>query len=1129
MNSVPQDQPSRDQAILVDHSFIVQAPAGSGKTGLLTQRFLALLATVNAPEEILAITFTRKATAEMKQRIFEALESAKKPAPAEDYLLKTWQLAKEVLRRDAEKNWDLLLNLSRLRILTFDGLSAALVKQLPILSGLGGNVTTSTNNEYFYQQAAKNTVALLFDEDFQNDLTPLLNHFDGKLEKVQGLLADMLKQRLNWGNLVSIDFNQETLQQCWSEWFHSRILHLIEQSQPYLESVAKFWRYSCENRSDQDELFSQYADTDFPGDSLVDLKAWKYYSELILTKKHELRKQGNAPIGFPAPSNTKDKELKKRYQIYKEEFKELLEQLSQQPKIGKWIDALKEISSFPVEDFGEENWQLIQSLSIALKLAMGNLQLLFMEKGEFDFSEISLRALQALGDELHPTDLSLRMDYQISHILVDEFQDTSHSQQLLLKQLTAGWQSEDQKTIFVVGDPMQSIYRFRAAEVSIFLEAWHQRSLVGIPVKPISLTANFRSHAEIVDWVNQAFRSIFPDQDDSQLGAVSYSPSQAMKKALNEDCIRIKAIAGKNYPEEATWICKQIKKLRSSQPEDSIAVLVSSKKHLQFIVSQMRQDNIAFEGIEIDPLDSKPEVQDLFSLTAALLDPSDSIHWLAVLRAPWCGLSLSDLTLLIEDQQYMPSQLEDLLQKLSLLSVDGQQRLLHFQSKISIWKKTRHQQNFVSWLQSLWLSLGGAGCYPNENPLLVLENVRIYFDLLDDLNRQQKINLVDIQTSLDRLFAVDTSLQPNPVMLMTMHKAKGLEFDHVFLPGLGRNRKHSDKDILVWMEWTRKDGHGDHLVAPIQGHNMSQNPFYNVIHDINKAKEKYEIDRLLYVATTRAKKKLFLSGHVNNIENVSPAARSLLAPLWEYIKYQFLLLKPDEAEINISSSYQQYRLENPIELQIHSEDFNQNGIKKLSTILFPEEFKPYFFRESEISRKEGIVFHKMVQSLADNINDIKKVDITKLVPVISQLLQIEGVSINLLDNSISRICELLKNMLNSKTGCWILSASHHQIKNEWQLTTPSPDQEKTYANYFIDRTFVDSSDTRWIIDYKTSHHQGGQLKDFLQMEKEKYYPQLQQYGSLVSQFEQRKIKLALYFPAMDEFIHWEYDSPELIS
>ena len=135
MTDLPSDHAVRAAALDPSHSFIVEAPAGSGKTALLTQRFLVLLAQVTAPEEVVAITFTRKAAAEMRARIQDALETATLPDAAEPYRAQFQVLARAVLQVDAKFNWQLRENSTRLRIQTIDAMTAGIVRRLPLRAG----------------------------------------------------------------------------------------------------------------------------------------------------------------------------------------------------------------------------------------------------------------------------------------------------------------------------------------------------------------------------------------------------------------------------------------------------------------------------------------------------------------------------------------------------------------------------------------------------------------------------------------------------------------------------------------------------------------------------------------------------------------------------------------------------------------------------------------------------------------------------------------------------------------------------------------------------------------------------------------------------------------------------------
>src|SRR3989441_1606980 len=154
--------------------------------------------------------------------------------------------------------------------------------------------------------------------------------------------------------------------------------------------------------------------------------------------------------------------------------------------------ALQALLCMPPERYSDAQWEVLDSIIRVLPLAVAQLKVVFAERGECDFTEVAQGAVRALGTPDAPTDLLLALDYRIRHILVDEFQDTSNSQWELIERLTAGWERGDGRTLFLVGDPMQSIYRFREAEVALFLRA--QREGMGsLPLERLTLSTNFRS------------------------------------------------------------------------------------------------------------------------------------------------------------------------------------------------------------------------------------------------------------------------------------------------------------------------------------------------------------------------------------------------------------------------------------------------------------------------------------------------------------------------------------------------------------------------------------------------------------------------------------------------------------
>ena len=179
---IPSDHRERQRALCTTTSFCVSAPAGSGKTSLLVKRFLKLLSATDAPESIVAITFTRKAAAEMRARILEALQEAMLSRPLSgDHERELRDLANAVLAQNERRGWDLLRNPTRLRLQTIDSFCAELTRPMPVLSGVGGSLTTSDDASHLYRQAVHNFLereSIASDRGRRDDIQRLLLHLD---------------------------------------------------------------------------------------------------------------------------------------------------------------------------------------------------------------------------------------------------------------------------------------------------------------------------------------------------------------------------------------------------------------------------------------------------------------------------------------------------------------------------------------------------------------------------------------------------------------------------------------------------------------------------------------------------------------------------------------------------------------------------------------------------------------------------------------------------------------------------------------------------------------------------------------------------------------------------------------
>ena len=241
--SVPSDAALRVAVLDTTQSWMLQAPAGSGKTELLMQRFLACLATVEQPESVLAITFTRKAAAEMRNRILEALERARnfsgeeisKCLPHEQQSL---QLARAVLDTSDALGWNILRQPARLQVRTLDSFCESVAQRAPFKGLLGGAVQVTEDAQPLYELAAQRVIDQLAVKSTLGDaVAMLLTHLDNNVRDARALLAAMLAQRDQWlhflGRSDGLDAAQ---QQCLRERLEDALVLSVE------EELARFGR-----------------------------------------------------------------------------------------------------------------------------------------------------------------------------------------------------------------------------------------------------------------------------------------------------------------------------------------------------------------------------------------------------------------------------------------------------------------------------------------------------------------------------------------------------------------------------------------------------------------------------------------------------------------------------------------------------------------------------------------------------------------------------------------------------------------------------------------------------------------------------------------------------------------------
>ena len=1109
------DESARHEALDVSRSFIVQAPAGSGKTELLIQRYLRLLGTVDDPEEILAITFTRKAAAEMQLRVLDALRrEADGIVPEEPHLQITAELAKQALRRSRERGWELLGSPRRMRILTLDALNASIARAQPLTSehGIaGGRVVVDVDRKSVHREAALATLDWLVETGSLPDAArQVLAHVDNNTGSYIAHVAAMLGTRDQWLPFIgsgSLDDVQATsLRERFEGSLHLAVTGHLERTrdvfEPY-EQIAQVFDYAAQNLVADDKtdhpMVSLAGRDCLPGTQAGEVAAWQGLAEMLLVRSGpQFRKKMNKNVGFPA-GKTDEKAL----------IESMLEALAGNDHCAALLHAVR---TLPPLAYTDEQWRVLLALFRLLPLAVSELKRLFAEQGLSDHIEIALAAGAALGSAESPGDVALLLDYKLSHVLVDEMQDTSSAQYRMLEALTGGWEQGDGRTLFCVGDPMQSIYRFRNAEVGQFLLA-RENGIGDIKLDSLVLRRNFRSGENLVDWFNAVFPSVLAAKNDPARGEVAYEAAVSAKHLAGMGNVAVHPVFGTDKESEAVVGRNAIRAIVEKSPQDDIAVLVQGRSQLPGLLAQLREAGIGYTAVEIDRLTDLPEVIDLLALTRAAIHPGDRIAWLGILRSPWIGLTWSDLHALANsDRRSTILELLSDADRIGTVSAEGraaiQSALPHLLRLIA----PERVLSLADRVERCWLAMGGPAI------LLSPDAAANVYRFLDVIRRHERGGLLPDVAELESLLDDErvSSSSTSSVQVMTMHRAKGLQFDHVVLYGLGRQPGGGNPDVLSWFDIPEQRSDAHRVISPIGPRaDVERDPVHRYIAVTDAAKDAMEEGRLLYVACTRAQKSLHLVGNVSvsadGDEMREARNDSLLRFLWPAVREQFAVEFQSDHSIDSSDTEDWIQperrvLDRPWQLPEALPLPSGPPLVEVS-----EENEVEFYWVGTEARIAGTLVHRWLQLIAEGKSSINSAA-TERGPVTARWLREMGIGAEAGKPIVQRVNAALDGVLGDAKGRWCVDGPGHA-----ELALSGVD-DGAIVTVILDRVRIDENGRHWIVDYKTSSHEGGNLEGFLQVESDRYRPQLERYAKLYAAWSGETPACALYFPLLGRFV-----------
>ncbi|MFA4902904.1 MAG: UvrD-helicase domain-containing protein [Desulfobaccales bacterium] len=1119
-NEQPADQAVRDQAMGPLEGFHLEAPAGSGKTSVLLARFLTLLARVDTPEEMLALTFTRKAAGELRARVMRLLWERHAPGPDASPLdLKLQELAAAVFRRHADEA-ALKLTPERLPIMTFHGFCAQLLKLAPQEAGVPLTFTLLEEDEDRWLKAeALEELRTRLNARSPTDavrqalvrrLVRLNNDWRRLAKELHGLLSrrDSLGEFLALAR-VSRDATQ--YRRLLETRFQMVLVPVLDRLRAGLtdsklgQAWPEFWQEL------QGAPHGDILPAVIPGTAPADLPGWQAMSQVLLTASQgEPRKRLSVKDGFPEGVNQK-------------KWAALLQDLP--PDVTR---TLKQCRDLTPSGASPEEAAALQDLVILVGEALKVYEQLCARRGALDFVALEQSTLNLLNED-DPTEIMLRLDWRLKHLLVDEFQDTSENQMTLLCQLMSGWQTGAGRTLMVVGDPKQSIYGWRQARPRLFMESRNGLpcgAASPLPLTPLWLTTNFRATGTLIEWANQVFEGTV--MSGGTAGA-QFHRAEPRPGAPEGPAPHLALFTGETdlaaRELEARWLAQQVaQSLLTLKEKENIGILLFTRTHLPLYLTALGEAGLAVRVREGLKLADSRVVAHLHNLARALVRPQDEVAWAGVLRGPWNPLGLAALA----EVAQAPGDLW--VERLCGLAAEGGSpgELPALAESLELSRRQVGRRPLADILTD-WLdeTCAWTGIATWEGPLGVA-NARTYLDLVAAAEAgipETTFNKADF--NLQATFQPpDPRAQASRVEILTVHGAKGLEFHQIFLPFLDWQPLKSEDNTPPFLleEIPGSRVHGLALARPYI--REKQSSLYVLLRNIKNQRVVDEARRVFYVAVTRARQRLVMSA-VAKVDKKGQWQISDDSPLAWLKEHYRLDLPPAGFPANWPDPELQVELvtalpplagapqepqELPAAWDFHPEaaPYQVSFPSQLATLPFETATHPQAEppEDGDAARLRGEIMHRALDTLGRG----------EPLPTPASLaaaLRHAGLAAARAANLAPEIHSELQACQADPFLAALLKPDLSFAVSEWLIEDqPQPGEIRRGV---VDRLVFDGKDW-WILDFKTSRPVAGEDWDtFIARETEKYRPQLTAYREMVAKAkgltELENIRVGIYFTA----------------
>ena len=917
--------PSQQQALDIDRHICVTAGAGSGKTMVLVERYLKILREGNVdPQEIVAITFTEKAAAEMKERIIEEL------SPQEDGDSSEQDNSLQGFRD----------KMSTAHISTIHAFCSRILREFPFQAGVPANfsILQGIDQKLSLQQIIRETlrsIATNLNDQHRSELTRLLRRYGGQ-QKLVDFFATMINQRDVVEQLMQGIYGEQSeaeIRESWKQGMLTELMSLVDVAE-FIRCLNAVLQVARGKKAEQAKNLKQQLEERYElnSDSPEVLNLLREIAKLITTGKDAIATNGFLPKS--------------------------IDRVGIVDEIDFLVSTAKKIKNIPTLERNDEKKEDIETdddflisttrdLLIIYKRIATDYQTAKLSQGQLDFTDLQLRTRDLLRNN---KEIRQALIERHKYFMVDEYQDTNELQYELVMLLTNNLESAN---LFIVGDPKQSIYGFRGGDVRVFEKT--KQNIVDAEGKDIRLTENFRSLRDPVGFVNYFFHHLMGDGRENDFEVEYEALTQARPAETNGAVEILLGKQGEDSADEYTLIAQHIKNMRENQATISergknglgveppidygdIAILIRSRRHLPDIEHALLEADIPHLTTGGVGFYQRQEIYDIWNYLNFLNKPEENQTSLAaVLRGPAFGISdteLYEISLQEEENfwdkaQKYQTHSDNLRTAITILERHHQlaYRMPVNQLIVTIVNET-------GMIGTLKTGKQGQQRWSNYQKLLELarnfdgdENKRVLPDFIEFLD------ILITEEPQEGQAPIEAS--SGAVRIMTIHAAKGLQFPIVILPRLDRGAQ-IDREPFI----DEAFGIGFSPLHPDDGYRKTGPEIVAHIKNRGSAKETAEKKRLFYVGTTRARDRLILSGTLS----ASGKPQQMLEWLHKHLdidETDSLLNLPVELEVfrGNSTRAESFQLQIPIHQTLTGTALGDEASDETTPVDFPEPLR----------------------------------------------------------------------------------------------------------------------------------------------------------------------------------------------